>query len=1040
MDEKEYDPKYDVDFNRIKIAFRVILIIGMFIITFSLFSGLVRASETDLVYTPTNDLFYNSTAPVYHEQFNIRNQTEFTGIYDATYSFTNEITGTINADIDFIDSIDPAVDVVITIKDEYKGHSKILNCSDGNPGDNWLFRNNFNEDQEFGTIEFWISAEDATNQGALRIENNGIILFSYFLDNDFHSVTTGGSLIVALDDTWYQIRLDYECTAGGYQDLAQFEFHIFINGIEYGDYAFSNNEAEADRIQFFSDFPGTSETYIDAWGYSWDGYNGTYSFTDDIIGTEPEGWVSDNGVDCTTTIIDQLDGHQKVLNINDSNNSDYAEIYNSFSAQITGSIEWWQYSTNVVNRFQILMDDVLSTTGITLRLVSDNYQSIDGNGDPIASVILIDNWYHHRIDFDCVSDTFDWYINDILELDDTPFLNNLNEISKITLLTYSLSTDYYTYFDGIGYSWDPFYEIGDNLKHYSIGDNIIPLSNTLEINEVDRFEFAYSTIDTLNAIGLDDPNGWSDIEEASDTVNIQAHGTNDRLIYMFSGSQYFGLVRSDFDDLPNTIDAQRVNVSFKWRSNIDHLSIFIESDFEVRSSDNTLIVRVRLAFDSSPTFVYKLQYYDGSSFVDLDVNVESWYDENTWYDFNIFIDYPSNLVTLWFNDGTNDVFYHFPTITTGKSGLKEVRYYNDDIGGITSFQASIDSIGVYCDGIAINDEWGWKSIDFPSNWDLRKNNLFDGDYTNWANISVCDGVYSVGVSDFYDLFGMYFNSYFFTHTQINLYTQYGGLISDPYLIIYQINVIDDVFLGWTDVRRFDLANITIEGVKLVEGSNEYPLIYTYPVGFTDPFANYFYVSDSVMRFTLTCQNSNLEYIQANFDITDIPGVNRSIKTSTFLEGFPFLYGDGAFSLKFTDATTLSFVLTRGGERFSQILPQDKVLNEFVFLITDDDRDVASGNTMTGYLNPIVLVFYPNLAISIVTTDLLLMLIPLFVLILPPLALYKKFGYKVVLPMMMVMSIVSVASGLIPYWMFFVLMFCFVSFILIQRRSEGGGFL
>jgi len=79
------------------------------------------------------------------------------------------------------------------------------------------------------------------------------------------------------NDTWYRITIDFECTAGGYQGLAQYKYTIYIDGTEQdaGDLSFDNNEAHVDDIQWYTDATDTAYSFfVDAIGYTWDaGYS-----------------------------------------------------------------------------------------------------------------------------------------------------------------------------------------------------------------------------------------------------------------------------------------------------------------------------------------------------------------------------------------------------------------------------------------------------------------------------------------------------------------------------------------------------------------------------------------------------------------------------------------------------------------------------------------------------------------------------------------------------------------------------------------------
>ena len=1007
-----------------------LLIVALFLTAFFIPSGLnmiVHASTTDTEYIPTTDTFYESSNPEYNDSFNIGNPTDYTGHYNATYSFENDVIGSVPEGWINYDE----TNCFSTIIENQNGHNKVLQLNDTVIGYKAVIVNKFINITK-GTIELWFATSDYTQNTYVQLqesESNRLLIAFRNSQIQYSSgvgyIDTG---ITPLNNTWFHVKIIFDCITDTYD--------LFINGLEINtDINFiavatyiSNlrlNTLEVD-LEYIS--------YFDAIGYSWDGYNATYSFNDDIDGDDPVDFVLTEPADTNIEVVNYIDNHYKILEMEDFGvNSPVIQQF--FDSQTSGTIEFWTRinSTNQGTNFYGLNSG--SQTIFFAFATDGKFEYYDG-----ASYIEIMNynanqWYHIKwANMDFINFEYDIYIDNILKVENAGFKTDDSSINKFQM--YMGGTANLGYIDGLGYSWDSFYEIGDNLKHYSISDNIVPYHTINEtINQVDKYEFTIKDKDVLNENGLDNPNGWTDIEETGDTVNIQTYG-NGKSIYMSSTSGYLGIVKSDFNSYPNTIGTERINVSFNWCSIDNATGMFMLTDYEIRSSDNTLITRIRLEFFGNPTFESNLQYYNGSDYINLDDDVASWFLFYTWYDFNIFIDYPSNMVTFRFNNGTKNMIYHFPTLATNKSGLKEVRLFSDENGGNIHTSTWLDSIGVWCDGLAINDEFGWKSIDLPSNWNLKNNNLFLGNYDGWANISVCNDSYSVGVSDFYDLFSLYYT--YGTEEILNLYTLYSTVIIEPYLIIYQTNFIDDIYIGWMDVRNFTITNLSIEGVKLVEGINERYLIYDYSSGYTDPFKNYFYESGSRVYYTLTCENSNLEYIQATFDIKDVSAINRSVDADALLQGTPFLFGEGAFNVKFTDATTLSFVFI-GYESFNQILPQSKVIKEFVFLITDDDNDLASGNTMTGSFSKIVLVYYPNISVTILTINFLAMLIPLLVLIIPPLVMYKRFGSKIVIWMLMFMAIVCVATSLIPVWIFFILMFCFISYLLVQKSIEGGIF-
>ena len=193
-------------------------------------------------------------------------------------------------------------------------------------------------------------------------------------------------------------------------------------------------------------------------------YSATYSFTNDTIGNAPNGWINYSGSDCSTTIIEELGGHSKVLKIEDNSATEYASIYNNFDNQTFGTIEFWHRTPHVSHILWMTINeggtpiivlrcaarryDYHDTTDIYWHLVEKSYNNI---------------WYHHRLDFNCESKTFDWYINATLVVDDGGFQNDpKNGINQLVFSSIVSNTSYINYIDAVGYSWDPNYTIGDN--------------------------------------------------------------------------------------------------------------------------------------------------------------------------------------------------------------------------------------------------------------------------------------------------------------------------------------------------------------------------------------------------------------------------------------------------------------------------------------------------------------------------------------------------------------------------------------------------
>ena len=752
-------------------------------------------------------------------------------------------------------------------------------------------------------------------------------------------------------------------------------------------------------------------------------YNGTYSFTGEIglNGTDiPFIDVDTSSTDTGVIIVDSWENHNEVIKFYDNSSTEALQVNHDFGAIYSnGTYEFWWAVSDIGNKYLIMQYRENTDLRVSIKYQSGNFYNYYLAFDIIKSGCTVNTWYHHKLIFDDSLNSFDWYINGVLEGDDLNYYaNSTIGFDNNNWVTASAPVNYSHYFDGFGYFGDPFYDVGDNL---------IPLIEELGTNEVDRWEFALLYPDQLNPVGLDDPNGWQDYEESGDIVNIGGTG-NDRYIYMFSTSYNNGIFKDDFIEE----ESQIVEIKWNFQYYVAADQLIGNTTLKVYSNGSNEVCRINL-FSYWNDNIRRLEYFNGSNYVDL-TNNNFFLNGYTPYDFYLYINYYDNIAFLSYQNSTDYESWYFPLIVSGEVGVNKVEFFNyEHVSTVQNLPMRLDSIGVYCDGVSQSNEWAWKSIDLPANWDIRDNNLLYGDYIGLANISVCEGSYSVGISDFYGLFDMYWYPY--DMDILNIHNKYVAVVIDPYLLYYQINWLE-LYEIWNDVRSFVLEDLSINGVTLVQDSNVYDMVYSAVSDY--PVANYFYVIGTDLYYTLTCYDSDLEYIQGVFDITNIPTQNRSIDFDAYIDGFPFLYCEGAITLGFGDATTYGFVFDEITS-FNQILPQEKLIDKITILITDNDVDAASGSDVTGHVNLITLVYYSNISVTILTLDLLAILIPLLVLITPPLALYKKFEEpKVVVPMLMLMSFVCVATGLISYPMFFVMMICFVVFLLIQKKRGGFG--
>jgi parallel beta-helix repeat protein len=194
------------------------------------------------------------------------------GFYPSTYGFENDTNG---ADPSYWDVSGAGVQILQHVG----GHEKVLDLHQA--AQNYKVTNHFGEIDN-GTIEFYIRYVNIDFEANIRLlAENSTPLFMFGIDNDRFYYWDGSWNdlgIFALGNRWYHMRIDFECTTNNYQNLAQWKWHIIIDGFEYGDYSFASN-LKPGKLEFggWGHYP----TYIDAVGYSWDPF---YKIGDNIKG------------------------------------------------------------------------------------------------------------------------------------------------------------------------------------------------------------------------------------------------------------------------------------------------------------------------------------------------------------------------------------------------------------------------------------------------------------------------------------------------------------------------------------------------------------------------------------------------------------------------------------------------------------------------------------------------------------------------------------------------------------------------------------
>ena len=559
--------------------YRIFLVIILVASVFSviLFSNSVKYDSTIENIDDTIDLY---DLRVSGPQINIttpENKTytgPMSGYYYGTYGFESDATGTFPSYFTD-DSTSSCKAEIIASRD---GHKKVF-WFDDNEFSYKASVNNYFNNQTYGTVEYWVQSNDVTDRYFVSLQNidEGISAQLVLRDDSWRDASnnivqkaSGGNMDTPIDNQWYHVRMDFECTTGGYMGLNQYEWKIWIDGVESVAMPFFTDTSNVNWISLQTSTASSSyDCYVDAIGYSWDShynigdnlnegivlnfdtsftsdwlgysldgqsnrtilgnttfpllpegihtiqlfgndslgtnyqsdirhfsirninlispenktytgpmsgyYYGTYGFESDATGTFPSYFTDDSTSSCKAEIIASRDGHKKVFWFDDNEFSYKASVNNYFNNQTYGTVEYWVQSNDVTDRYFVSLQNIDEGISAQLVLRDDSWRDASNNIVQKASGgnmdTPIDNqWYHVRMDFECTTggymglNQYEWKIwIDGVESVAMPFFTDTSNVNWISLQTSTASSSYDCYVDVIGYSWDPNYNIGDNL-------------------------------------------------------------------------------------------------------------------------------------------------------------------------------------------------------------------------------------------------------------------------------------------------------------------------------------------------------------------------------------------------------------------------------------------------------------------------------------------------------------------------------------------------------------------------------------------------
>jgi len=197
-------------------------------------------------------------------------------------------------------------------------------------------------------------------------------------------------------------------------------------------------------------------------------YPATYGFESDENGIIPEKWSFFTSYTGFVQVVEEMDGHKKVVELKDAGGGGGATIVsNMFSSQTTGTIECYiylDYPHNSGDYLMIKIHDQNPIDTIVIYWEDGNLVVYDGTTPTTIGSYNAYTWYHVRVQFDCADDWHLWIDGNSVDGGSGYGFRSATTSSITAFDMRTWSDNVFCYLDAVSYSWDPYYNIGDNFN------------------------------------------------------------------------------------------------------------------------------------------------------------------------------------------------------------------------------------------------------------------------------------------------------------------------------------------------------------------------------------------------------------------------------------------------------------------------------------------------------------------------------------------------------------------------------------------------
>lgn len=497
--------------------------------------------------------------------------------------------------------------------------------------------------------------------------------------------------------------------------------------------------------------------------------------------------------------------------------------------------------------------------------------------------------------------------------------------------------------------------------------------------ETDKFEFTFNSSGNLYTENSQLENDDWIISEQNGNLDIESQG--------------FDKVLNFFTDETNS------NVSLK-REITDTSDDYLQIDysFEQIGKLTTGAERIMIdLFDSDYNSLSKIYCIATSGYNNIYIKNDSDYIDafSIASSFSLYIEYfiYNNELTIIYNN--TDTYTY--SISTDVQYIQFSKYV--PLGfGVSNHDTYLDYVGIYVNGISQSIEQpnaGFVDLEIET-FDLRSYYSYtlqpNTDYTNDFELYLQNDV-------------LLYNDTLLLETSLNNYNttvyQNGYLFinsESDYRFTFQIHTIN---VRDSIDNQLHIGTLTFDD---------------------DTYLSYFTVSSEKLYFTF---NANQTYAKMSFDIPNVNALYRKMSVGGLKSSDTYAYqlarySDNSYNEKQLELSYSSSPI---------VLHTDKTIDKIEFFVN-------GSFDCTGYYNSFSLDYIPSLDTSITISNLLTVIIPLLILIIPSTVISLKFGKLGFIVMFLLMTIITYIGNMIPTWLFFIILLGCGFFLFVEFTKNG----